>query len=93
MSADRRCRVPIPLRLHTMAIGARMRHLLVFMVFVMALVVNSEADGTLGDVHSGLSAIDGINNDEVCTLHGCCVRCFVLALVGVLLALHFRCLG
>ena len=62
-----------------MAICARASHLLLFMVFVMAFLVNSEADENLGDVDSGLS---GINNDEVCTQHGFRVPCSMPAPAG-----------
>ena len=65
-----------------MAIYARASHLLLFVVFVMAFLVNSEADENLGDVDSGLSAIDGINNDEVCTQHGFRVPCSMPAPAG-----------
>ena len=36
----------------------------------------------MGDVDSGLSAIDGINNDEVCTPHGFRVLCSMPTPVG-----------
>ena len=65
-----------------MAIYARASHLLLFVVFVMAFLVHSEADENLGDVDSGLSAMDGIKNEEVCTPHGFCVPCSMPAPVG-----------